>query len=88
MSKELSFKNRDRFIELGIYIVTLRKLRGMSQEDLAEKAGISRSHLSSIEAPNLVYPFSLEVLFDIADALEIEPGDLLNMRLTVPKRSE
>lgn len=88
MSKELSFKNRDRFIELGIYIATLRKLRGMSQEDLAEKAGISRSHLSSIEAPNLVYPFSLEVLFDIADALEIEPGDLLNMRLTVPKRSE
>ena len=32
----------------------------MSQEKLAEKAKISRSHLSSIEAPNIVRPFSLE----------------------------
>ena len=31
MSKEgVSFKNRDRFIQLGIAISTLRKLRGMS----------------------------------------------------------
>lgn len=30
MSKEgVSFKNRDRFIQLGIAISTLRKLRGM-----------------------------------------------------------
>lgn len=39
MSKEgVSFKNRDRFIQLGIAISTLRKLRGMSQDQLAEKA--------------------------------------------------
>ena len=46
MSKTVSFKNNDRFIQIGIAIVTLRKLRGMSQEKLAEKAGISRSLLS------------------------------------------
>lgn len=52
MSKEgVSFKNRDRFIQLGIAISTLRKLRGMSQDQLAEKANMSRSHLSAIEAP-------------------------------------
>ena len=51
MSKTVSFKNNDRFIQIGIAIVTLRKLRGMSQEKLAEKAGISRSLLSVIEAP-------------------------------------
>lgn len=39
MSKTVSFKNNDRFIQIGIAIVTLRKLRGMSQEKLAEKAG-------------------------------------------------
>lgn len=77
MSKEVAFKNRDRFIELGLTIAALRKIRGMSQEKLAEKANISRSHLSSIEAPNIIRSFSLEVLYNIADALEINPGDLL-----------
>ena len=73
MSKEIGFKNRDRFIQLGITISVLRKMRGMSQEQLAAEAMMSRSHLSAIEAPNIVRPFSVEVLFNIA-----EPGDLLN----------
>lgn len=72
-----AFKNRDRFIQLGITISSMRKLRGMSQEQLAEKACCSRSHISSIEAPNSVQPFSLEVLFNISDALEVKPSDLL-----------
>ena len=81
MSKEVAFKNRDRFIQLGIAIAALRKLRGMSQEKLAEKAGVSRSLISSIEAPGIANSFSLEVFFDIADALEIEPADLINTSL-------
>ena len=78
MSKEVEFKNRDRFIQLGITIAALRKMRGMSQEKLAEKAKVSRSHISSIEAPNIIRPFSLEVFFNIADSLEVDPGDLIN----------
>lgn len=77
MSSEVNFKNRDRFIQLGIAISTLRKMRGMSQEQLAEKAGISRSHLSAIEAPGIVRPFSLEAFYDISDALEIDPAELI-----------
>ena len=78
MSKEVSFKNRDRFIQLGVAIASLRKLRGLSQEKLAEKAGVSRSLISAIEAPGLANGFSLEVFFDIADALEVDPADLIN----------
>lgn len=78
MSKDINFENRDRFIQLGITINYLRRMRGMSQEKLAEKAKMSRSHLSAIEAPNIIRPFSLEILFNIADALEVAPGDLLN----------
>lgn len=78
MSNEVEFKNRDRFIQLGIAISALRKMRGMSQEQLAEKANLSRSHLSAIEAPGIVRPFSLEVFYNIADALEIDPADLIN----------
>ena len=77
MSKEVDFKNRDRYIQLGIAISTLRKMRGMSQEQLAERANVSRSHISSIEAPGIARPFSLEVFFNIADALEIDPSDLI-----------
>lgn len=83
MSSEIEFKNRDRFIELGLTIAAIRKMRGLSQEKLAEKAHISRSHLSSIEAPNIVRSFSLEVLYNIADALDIQAGDLLNTRFPI-----
>ena len=78
MSKDTEFKNRDRYIQLGIAISTLRKMRGLSQEQLAERANVSRSHISSIEAPGFARPCSLEVFFNIADALEIEPADLIN----------
>lgn len=78
MSKKADFRNRDRFIQLGIAIATLRKMRGMSQEQLAEKAEVSRSHISAIEAPGLARPFSLVVFFNIADALDVDPADLIN----------
>ncbi len=78
MRKEVEFKNRDRFIQLGIAISTLRRMRGLSQEELAYRAHISRTHLSYIEAPNMAQGFSLEVFFNLADALEVDPADLIN----------
>lgn len=78
--KIISFDNRDRFIELGLTIAAIRKSQGMSQEQLAEKANISRSYLSAIEAPNVIRPFSVEILYNIADALHVKPGDLLNTK--------
>lgn len=64
---------------MGIAISALRRMRGLSQEQLAEKANVSRSHISSIEAPGIVRPFSLEVFFNIADALEVDPAELINV---------
>ena len=77
MGKEVDYRNRDRFIQLGIAISTLRRIRGLSQEKLAEKANISRSLLSNIEAPNMACGFSLDVFYNIADALDIAPEDLI-----------
>lgn len=77
MSKVVEFRNIDRFIQLGISISSLRKLRGLSQEMLAEKANVSRSLISAIEAPGIATGFSLEVFFNIADALNIEPSELI-----------
>ena len=77
MGKDIAFKNRDRFIQLGIAIATIRRLRGLSQEALAEKACISRALLSAIEAPGLVKSFSLEVFYNLADALSVDPAELI-----------
>jgi len=64
-------------LEVGVQIKKYRNELGLSQEKLAEKAGISRSLLSAIEAPNIAKAFSLEVFYDIADALEVDPADLI-----------
>ncbi len=78
MGRDVEYKNRDRVIQLGIAISTLRRIRGLSQEKLAEKANISRSLLSNIEAPNMAYSFSLDVFYNIADALDISPEQLIS----------
>ena len=70
--------NRDRLIQLGPTISTLRKYRGLSQEQLAERVSVSRSLISSIEAPGLARFFSMEVFYNITDALCIEPAKLLS----------
>ena len=81
MKKEADLENQNWFAELGLMISVLRKAKGYTQYELAEKAQISRSHLSSIEAPNISSSFSLEVFFNIADISEVKPGDLLNLNL-------
>ena len=71
---------KDYYIEVGLNIAFYRKRVGMTQDNLAEKAGLSRSHLSAIEAPNIIRPFSMEALFNIARALNVEPYKLLQFR--------
>ena len=83
MQNEVAFVNRDRFIQVGLTISTLRKMRGLSQEQLAERSGISRTHLSNIEAPNVIKAFSLDILYRIADALDVEAHDILRVS-TIP----
>ena len=69
-------KHSEKYIRIGLNISLQRKLKKMTQIELAEKIGISRTHMSNIEAPNMLTPISLEVIFNIADALEI-PVDTL-----------
>ena len=79
-STKISIENRDKYIAIGLNIAYYRKREGMTQEQLAERANMSRNFLSMIEAPNLVTNLSLEALFNIAAALNIEPYKLLEFR--------
>lgn len=60
--KKIQFNQR-----IGRRIAALRKLAGMSQEQLAEKAGLQRTHVSRIEAGKYdVTAFTVQL---IAEAL-------------------
>nr|WP_302649712.1 helix-turn-helix transcriptional regulator [uncultured Agathobaculum sp.] len=74
------FDNTQKFIELGYNIAYYRKHAGLTQEQLAERVGISRQHMGAIEAPNICRLISLDLLFNIAAVLSIDPVRLLTFR--------
>lgn len=65
---------KGRYRTLGLNIAYYRKMRGLTQEQLAEKAGIERSRVSKTEIAWI--GISLDMVYKIADALEIEPYKL------------
>ena len=73
-------KHENEYKMLGLNIAYYRKLAGLSQLQLAEEIGISRTHMSNIEAPNMPTSISLETLMDIAVALNVPVHALLMFR--------
>ena len=63
---------------LGLNIAYYRKARGFSQSRLAEAVNISRTHMSRIETADCAV--SLDVVFDICDALDVTPNQLFDFR--------
>ena len=61
-------------------IAYFRKRRGLTQEQLADKVGMSWSYLAKIEANNSDTPhaISLEYLFAISDVLGISVSRLFD----------
>ena len=73
-------KRANQYRQLGLTIAYYRKLRGLTQIQLAEYVNLSRTHISNLEAPNMPTSISLEKLFDIADILEVPIGKLFEIR--------
>lgn len=63
------------YFKIGQRIRNYRKAHNLSQEELAEKIGISVTHMSHIETGNT--KMSLPVFVDIANVLEVQTDDLL-----------
>ena len=67
----------ERYRQIGLKIAYYRKLRGMTQEVLAEKVDRTPAFIGHIEAPNIDKGISLDTLFDIADVLNVPPERFL-----------
>ncbi len=78
----MDYKRINEFRLLGLTIAYYRKLRGLTQAELAEATNLSRTHISNIEALNGKTSISLNKLFDIADVLEVPVKDLFDFRDT------
>lgn len=66
-----------KYKQLGLKIGYYRKLKGLTQEELAERIDKSTSFIGAVEAPNINRTISIDTLFDIAEVLEISPYKLL-----------
>lgn len=67
-----------QLMQMGLKISYYRKMKGLTQEELAEKVNVNPSYISQIERPTKVQAISLKLLYDIADALDVEPYILLH----------
>lgn len=62
--------------KFGIRLRTLRKEKGLSQEELALKSGLNRPYVSAIEKGKR--NVSLEVMEKLAGAMDIEIRELID----------
>ena len=62
---------QSQYRQLGLKIGYYRKLRGLTQEQLAERIDRTPAFIGHVEAPNINKAISLDTLFDIAEVLEV-----------------
>ena len=73
-------KRANQYRQLGLTIAYYRKLRGLTQLELAEYANLSRTHVSNLEAPNMKTSISLDKLYDISEVLDVPIGKFFEFR--------
>lgn len=66
-----------KYRQIGLKISYYRKLKGLTQEQLAEMIDKNLAFIGAVEAPNVNRTVSLDTLFDIAEALDVAPYKFL-----------
>ena len=71
-------------MSLGARIKELRRQRGFTQRQLAEKVGVDFTYLSKIENDRLEHTPSIKTLQDLARALDVDELELMELANKVP----
>ncbi|MCI9627577.1 MAG: helix-turn-helix transcriptional regulator [Clostridia bacterium] len=68
------------YLQIGRNVAYYRRLKGLTQAELAKMLQCEISFVGQIEAPNIAKAMSLDMLFKICETLDIFPADLLHLR--------
>ncbi len=77
--KRNRIKNRDIYDKVASNIKKYRMVSGISHQVLADRAGYSHEYIRRIEAPNCKKYFTIETVYLIAKALNIEVSVLFDV---------
>ncbi|MBS7252998.1 helix-turn-helix domain-containing protein [Flavobacterium branchiicola] len=75
----MNISEENYIVNLGIHIRQLREKKDLSQQDLADDSGMSKSQIARIETAKI--NTSVKTLVKIANGLNIEPKELLDFPL-------
>lgn len=76
----MKIEYKDDYLKMGLTIAYYRRLKGLTQEQLAKLVDTDTSVIGKLEAPNIPYAISLDMLFDVANALDVPAYKLLMFR--------
>ena len=67
----MAFTNKNIYDTVRINIKKYRKLKGMTQQELADASGYSHGYIREIESIKMTSTFSMDAVERIANGLEI-----------------
>ena len=73
-------KYNSQLIKIGLNVAYHRKLASLSQEELAAIVDLNRNTISKLENPDVFHGVSLNTLFKLAEALNIQVKDLFDFK--------
>lgn len=73
-------KYNSQLIKIGLNVAYYRKLAGLSQEELAGIVDLSRNTISKLENADVFQGVSLNTLFRLAEALNVQTKDFFDFR--------
>lgn len=59
------------------FVTKLRKERSLSQEDIGNIIGVSRSYINNVENPNVAAKYNLNHINALADYFKLSPQEFL-----------
>ena len=77
INKKSYTEDENQFLKnIGFRVQFIRKKRGLSQQELSEKADLSYVTISHLES-SAIYGVSIVAIYRIAKALDVTPDQLL-----------